>query len=142
MNNNYFNNGYGQYSYQQPNNPYAQNNYQQQMPRPNQSLFVLVNNDAEAQAYIVYPNQTVYLLNLKDLILTIKKADKDGLYEPEKYYLSKESKNDNTGLKTPNFATIDQFNDLQYQINEITQKLAKFKAKNNEPYNLAEESGD
>jgi hypothetical protein len=112
------------------------------MPRPNQSLFVLVNNDAEAQAYIVYPNQTVYLLNLKDLILTIKKADKDGLYEPEKYYLSRESKNDNTDLKTPNFATIDQFNDLQYQINEITQKLAKFKAKNNEPYNLAEESGD
>ncbi len=47
MNNNFYNNGYGQYSYQQPNNLYAQNNYQQQMQRVNQTVFVLVNNDAE-----------------------------------------------------------------------------------------------
>ena len=40
MNNNYFNNGYGNYSYQQPSNPYANQNYQQPMVRPNQSLFV------------------------------------------------------------------------------------------------------
>ena len=111
---NYFNNGYGNYSYQQPQVNY-QPNYQQPQPiRAMQSLFVLVNNDAEAQAYIVQPNQTVYLLNLKDLILTIKKADKDGMYEPEKYFLSKEKvENVNSDVK---FATEEQFLNLQNNI--------------------------
>lgn len=119
MNNNYYNNGYGNYSYQQPQVNY-QPNYQQPQPiRVMQSLFVIVNNDAEAQAYIVQPNQTVYLLNLKDLILTIKKADKDGMYEPEKYFLSKEKvENVNSDVK---FATEEQFLNLQSQINSIFQ---------------------
>lgn len=142
MNNNYYNNGYGNYSYQQPTNPYANQNYQQPMQRPNQSLFVLVNNDAEAQAYIVQPNQTVYLLNLKELILTIKKADLNGFYEPEKYYLSKESQNQNTGLKTSNFATLEQVNNLQLQISQLTQKLSQFTPVSNNAYNPQEESGD
>lgn len=121
MNNNYYNNGYGNFSYQQPTNPYANQNYQQPMVRPNQSLFVLVNNDAEAQAYIVQPNQTVYLLNLKDLILIIKKADKDGMYEPEKYFLSKDQEENDGGNNK--FVTEEQFLKLQNQVNSIFQIL-------------------
>lgn len=118
---NYYNNGYGNYSYQQPQVNYQQPYQQPQPVRPVQSLFVLVSNDAEAQAYIAQPNQTVYLLNLKDLILTIKKADKDGLYEPEKYFLSKEANGvAKDGIK---FATEEQFNNLQNQVNSIFQIL-------------------
>lgn len=142
MNNNYYNNGYGNYSYQQPTNPYANQNYQQPMQRPTQSLFVLVSNDAEAQAYIVQPNQTVYLLNLKEQKLTIKKADQNGFYEPIKYSLVDESQNQNTGLKTSNFATLEQVNNLQLQINQITQKLSQFTPVSNNAYNPQEESGD
>ena len=139
MNNNYYNNGYGNYSYQQPSNPYANQNYQQPIQRPNQSLFVLVNNDAEAQAYIVQPNQTVYLLNLKELKLTIKKADQSGFYEPIKYSLVDESKNQNTGSNSSNFATLEHINGLQMQINELVQKFNDFKPV---VYDIHQESGD
>lgn len=142
MNNNYYNNGYGNYSYQQPTNPYANQNYQQPMQRPNQSLFVLVSNDAEAQAYIVQPNQTVYLLNLKEQKLTIKKADQSGFYEPIKYLLVDENQNQNTGSKTSNFATLEQVNNLQLQINQLTQKLSQITPVTNNAYNPQEESGD
>lgn len=118
---NYYNNGYGNYSYQQPQVNYQQPYQQQQPIRQIQSLFVLVSNDAEAQAYIAQPNQTVYLLNLKDLILTIKKADKDGMYEPEKYFLSKDKKEMiNSDVK---YATEEQIIKVQNQINSIFQIL-------------------
>ena len=85
------------------------------------SLFVLVSNDAEAQAYIAQPNQTVYLLNLKEGILTIKKADKEGLYEPEKYYLSKDKKD--MASSDVEYVSMEQFTSLQNQINSIFQIL-------------------
>ena len=118
---NYNGYGYNSYPYQQNPNP-----YQQQMQRQNQSLFVLVNNDAEAQAYIVYPNQTVYLYNAKDLTLTIKKANAEGRYEPEKYYLTKEKSEDKTETK---YATLEHVNNLQGQINTIVQAINNLTAK-------------
>jgi hypothetical protein len=118
---NYYNNGYGSYPYQQPQVNYQQPYQQPQPTRLTQSLFVLVNNDAEAQAYIVQPNQTVYLLNLKDLILTIKKADKDGMYEPEKYFLNKEK--DEKSEQEPKYVTVEQFTNLQSQINSLFQMV-------------------
>ena len=118
---NYYNNGYGNYSYQQPQVNYQQPYQPSQPIRPMQSLFVLVSNDAEAQAYIAQPNQTVYLLNLKEGILTIKKADKEGLYEPEKYYLSKDKKD--MASSDVEYVSMEQFTSLQNQINSIFQIL-------------------
>ena len=129
---NYYNNGYGNYSYQQPQVNYQQPYQQPQPIRPMQSLFVLVSNDAEAQAYIAQPNQTVYLLNLKDGILTIKKADKEGLYEPEKYYLSKDKKD--MASSDVQYVSMEQFTSLQNQVNSIFQILNN-KNSNSQPKN-------
>lgn len=129
---NYYNNGYGNYSYQQPQVNYQQPYQQPQPIRPMQSLFVLVSNDAEAQAYIAQPNQTVYLLNLKEGILTIKKADKEGFYEPEKYYLNKEKKD--MASSDVEYVSMEQFNSLQNQVNSLFQILNN-KNQNSQPKN-------
>lgn len=122
---NYNGYGYNAYPYQQQNS----NPYQQQMQRQNQSLFVLVNNDAEAQAYIVYPNQTVYLYNAKDLTLTIKRANAEGRYEPEKYYLTKENPTSTADKSNEEYVNIKHFLKLQSQVNSIADAVLDLKAK-------------
>jgi hypothetical protein len=78
--------------------------------RQNTISFVLVNSEAEAQAYIAYPGQTVYLLDYNNKKLTIKKSDVQGVTSQEDFILSKNEQ------IAPEYVTKAEFEELQKQI--------------------------
>lgn len=84
--------------------------YPYQPQRQSNISFVLVNSEAEAQAYIAYPGQTVYLLDYNNKKLTIKKSDVQGITSQEDFILSK---NEQT---VPEYVTKAEFEELQKQI--------------------------
>jgi hypothetical protein len=90
--------------------------YPYQPQRQTNISFVLVNSEAEAQAYIAYPGQTVYLLDYNNKKLTIKKSDVQGITSQEDFVLS-ESKH-----VTPEYVTKAEFAELQKQINSLVNK--------------------
>ena len=90
--------------------------YPYQPQRQTNISFVLVNSEAEAQAYIAYPGQTVYLLDYNNKKLTIKKSDVQGITSQEDFSLS-ESKRTST-----EYVTKAEFEELQKQINSLVNK--------------------
>lgn len=107
----YYNNPYNNYGYQ---------NYQNYAPQPKlntNSIFAFVNGVEEARAFIVSPNQTVYLLDNNSSHLFIKKADMQGRYLMEDYILTK-AEQENT-----DFVKKSDFESLQQQILALTQAV-------------------
>lgn len=102
------------------NNPYQNYGYQNYTPQPKMSsnaLFAFVNGVEEARAFIVSPNQIVYLLDNNSSHLFIKKADMQGRYLMEDYILTK-AEQENT-----DFVKKSDFDALQQQILSLTQAV-------------------
>lgn len=119
-NNNYSYNAYAQ-SYQ-PMQQAVQPTQQVQQTSNNTQFFplTLVNTEDDIKAYIVAPNNMIFLYADKLNKLTIKRADNMGRYSYETFMLSKESepsKNDG------NYALKSDLIKLEEQIKELKEKL-------------------
>lgn len=131
MNYNY--NQYGQYPY-----AYAQQQpaYQPQPQQQTQYIpLTFVSGIEGAKAFIVAPNQTVYLRDSDSETLFVKTADVQGRYTLKVYNLIP-IEEAQRGQKT-NFATIDALNslksDFEEKMNKISAELEKLNGgKNNE----------
>ena len=98
-------------------NPY-QTNYTSYQPKPSETIFSKVNNLDEINTFIVYPNQTAYLLFEGANRLYIKKAGQDGKYIYDDFILIKAEQ------ENSNYVTKKEFSELQNQLQMISQTLA------------------
>ena len=120
-NNPYFN-PYQQYPYTQPT--------QQQTPMTNYLQLTFINGIEGAKAFIVAPNQTIYLKDSDSNILYEKKADAQGRYTLTAFELKPVEINTPTAPTQPTaYATTSDLNALKSifmeQMNIITRKLEK-----------------
>ena len=120
-NNPYFN-PYQQYPYTQPT--------QQQTPMTNYLQLTFINGIEGAKAFIVAPNQTIYLKDSDSNILYEKKADAQGRYTLTAFELKPVEINTPTAPTQPTaYATTSDLNALKSffteQVNIITSKLEK-----------------
>lgn len=121
-NNPYFN-PYQQYPYTQPT--------QQQTPMTNYLQLTFINGIEGAKAFIVAPNQTIYLKDSDSNILYEKKADAQGRYTLTAFELKPIEMNTPTSAPTQPtaYATTNDLNALKStfmeQMNIITSKLEK-----------------
>ena len=120
-NNPYFN-PYQQYPYTQPT--------QQQTPMTNYLQLTFINGIEGAKAFIVAPNQTIYLKDSDSNILYEKKADAQGRYTLTAFELKPVEINTPTAPTQPTaYATTSDLNALKSifmeQMNIITSKLEK-----------------
>ena len=120
-NNPYFN-PYQQYPYTQPT--------QQQTPMTNYLQLTFINGIEGAKAFIVAPNQTIYLKDSDSNILYEKKADAQGRYTLTAFELKLVEINTPTAPSQPTaYATTSDLNALKSifmeQMNIITSKLEK-----------------
>lgn len=120
-NNPYFN-PYQQYPYTQPT--------QQQTPMTNYLQLTFINGIEGAKAFIVAPNQTIYLKDSDSNILYEKKADAQGRYTLTAFELKQIEMNTPTAPTQPTaYATTNDLNALKStfmeQMNIITSKLEK-----------------
>ena len=76
-------NYYNPYTYQQP-----YNNYQQSQPQTTYHPLTFVSGLVGAQAFIVSPGQTVYLMDSQNKMLYIKAADNQGRYTLQSFALT------------------------------------------------------
>lgn len=140
MNYNYNYNQYGQYpynytQYQQPQ-PQMQIQQPQQMQQQTQYIpLTFVSGIEGAKAFIVAPNQTVYLRDSDTETLFIKTADNQGRYTLKTYNLTPTD-----GVTKPSnveFATMEALNavkrDFEERMNKISLEMEKIiGGKNNE----------
>ena len=119
-NNPYFN-PYQQYPYTQPT--------QQQTPMTNYLQLTFINGIEGAKAFIVAPNQTIYLKDSDSNILYEKKADAQGRYTLTAFELKPVEINTPTAPVKTEYATTNDLNALKSffteQVNIITSKLEK-----------------
>lgn len=119
-NNPYFN-PYQQYPYTQPT--------QQQTPMTNYLQLTFINGIEGAKAFIVAPNQTIYLKDSDSNILYEKKADAQGRYTLTAFELKPVEINTPTAPVKTEYATTSDLNALKSffteQVNIITSKLEK-----------------
>ena len=119
-NNPYFN-PYQQYPYTQPT--------QQQTPMTNYLQLTFINGIEGAKAFIVAPNQTIYLKDSDSNILYEKKADAQGRYTLTAFELKPVEINTPTAPVKTEYATTSDLNALKSifmeQMNIITSKLEK-----------------
>lgn len=118
---------YNNYPYGMPYQPF---NNQQQVNQPQQQQIpfmplTFTSGLVGAKAYIVAPNQTVFLKDsdTNSNLLFEKSADSYGRYTLKAYEL-KEVDIDNIGKEKPvmpekNYATLEQFEEFKNQINEL-----------------------
>lgn len=141
MNYNYNYNQYAQYpynytQYQQPQQPIQQP--QMQMHSQQQTQYIpltFVSGIEGAKAFIVAPNQTVYLRDSDTETLFIKTADSQGRYTLKTYNLTPTD-----GINKSNnieFATVEALNgvkrDFEERMNKISLEIEKLiGGKNNE----------
>lgn len=105
-NNPYFN-PYQQY-------PYTQQQYQQQnAPMTNYLQLTFINGIEGAKAFIVAPNQTIYLKDSDSNILYEKKADAQGRYTLTAFELKPVEINTPTATPTTTYATTSDLNALK-----------------------------
>lgn len=101
---NYQNQNYG--GYQQPT---YQNNYNYTQPQTIYQPLAFVNGIEGAKAFIVNPNQTIYLMDSDSNTLFIKSADMQGKYTLKAFRLtSNEVNNVNNNIPT-DYVTKDDF---------------------------------
>lgn len=140
--------GYGyQPNYVQPN--YVQRNYAPQPPQmpqnqsqafpPMQNTPIPENpiqdikfvNRAQAEAYIVFPNTKVMLIDIENNVVYIKTADNMGQTQTT-YFKFEQTNADGTPLKAEapvskvnldNFVTIEEFTELKEKFNQMQKRL-------------------
>lgn len=181
MSYNNYNNPYAQYPYSanyggyQPQAQYPQNyNYQQQVPQAqypqnvqaqqqvqtNYLPLTFVNGIEGAKAFIVSPNQVIYLKDSDSDILFEKKADNQGKYELNAFRLTKIDIN-NVGKDTnanpistdrfimkedlKGYATLDDFSKLEVKfdnaLDRISRQIDRLNNRNSNP-NVNKEKKD
>ena len=136
--NNPYYNPYQQYPYTQGNNnmqyqqAYQQPQVQMQQQQTNYLPLTFVNGIEGAKAFIVNPNQVIYLKDSDSNLLFEKKADSQGKYTITAFELKQVdySRPVQKPVETPvNYATIDDLTKLQVRlenmINEIKSKEIK-----------------
>ena len=104
-NNPYFN-PYQQY-------PYTQPTQQQNAPMTNYLQLTFINGIEGAKAFIVAPNQTIYLKDSDSNILYEKKADAQGRYTLTAFELKPVEINTPTATPTTTYATTSDLNALK-----------------------------
>ena len=119
-NNPYFN-PYQQYPYTQPT--------QQQTPMTNYLQLTFINGIEGAKAFIVAPNQTIYLKDSDSNILYEKKADAQGRYTLTAFELKPVEINTPTAPVKSEYATTSDLNALKSifieQMNTLSSKIEK-----------------
>ena len=119
-NNPYFN-PYQQYPYTQPT--------QQQTPMTNYLQLTFINGIEGAKAFIVAPNQTIYLKDSDSNILYEKKADAQGRYTLTAFELKPVEINTPQATPTNTYATTNDLNALKSvfmeQMSVISSQLEK-----------------
>lgn len=126
-NNPYFN-PYQQYPYTQPT--------QQQTPMTNYLQLTFINGIEGAKAFIVAPNQTIYLKDSDSNILYEKKADAQGRYTLTAFELKPVEINTPTAPIKTEYATTSDLNALKSffteQVNILSSEIKKaVKTQNN-----------
>lgn len=126
-NNPYFN-PYQQYPYTQPT--------QQQTPMTNYLQLTFINGIEGAKAFIVAPNQTIYLKDSDSNILYEKKADAQGRYTLTAFELKPVEINTPTAPVKSEYATTSDLNALKSffteQVNILSSEIKKaVKTQNN-----------
>lgn len=105
----------GYYPYQYPQ--------AQPQPQPQASSGVIwVQGEAGAKSYLVAPNNTVYLWDSESQTIYVKSADASGM--PSIKVLDYKVRNTAPELKTSNFVTRDELNDIIKQIDELKKGVA------------------
>lgn len=105
-------------------NPYNQYPYSQPQPQPQQTNYLpltFVSGIEGAKAFIVAPNQVVYLKDSDSNILYEKRADAQGRYSLVAY----EMKQVNDSKPTSDYATTSDLNALKSLLNEKIDILSK-----------------
>ena len=119
-NNPYFN-PYQQYPYTQPT--------QQQTPMTNYLQLTFINGIEGAKAFIVAPNQTIYLKDSDSNILYEKKADAQGRYTLTAFELKPIEINTPTAPVKTEYATTSDLNALKSffteQVNILSSEIKK-----------------
>lgn len=112
--------------------PYTQQQYQQpqQQMQTNYLQLTFINGIEGAKAFIVAPNQTIYLKDSDSNILYEKKADAQGRYTLTAFELKQIDINNQTNNAQPTtYATTNDLNALKTafseQMNIITNQLEK-----------------
>lgn len=108
-------NSYNPYGYSQP--------YTQPQPQSAQTIYhplTFVSGLVGAQAFIVSPGQTVYLLDMQGKALYIKSADNQGRYSLQSYRL-----NDDVSPKYNDQMTMESFNARLTKLEEMINNGAK-----------------
>ena len=139
--NNPYYNPYQQYPYTQ----YQQQNYQQQQVQPqmqqqqpqqtNYLPLTFVNGIEGAKAFIVNPNQVIYLKDSDSNLLFEKKADAQGKYTITAFELKQidYSRPVQKPVETPvNYATIDDLTKLQVRLENMINELKSKEIKQDE----------
>lgn len=105
----YINNNYG---YQQPT---YQPTYQPQYQQPQQSYIPLtfVSGIEGAKAFIVAPNQVVFLKDSDSDLIFQKKADAQGKYEMKAFHMIEVTDGNNTVINPSNSITKNDLNALE-----------------------------
>ena len=120
-NNPYFN-PYQQY-------PYTQPTQQQNAPMTNYLQLTFINGIEGAKAFIVAPNQTIYLKDSDSNILYEKKADAQGRYTLTAFELKPVEINTPTAPIKTEYATTSDLNALKSifieQMNTLSSKIEK-----------------
>lgn len=105
----YINNNYG---YQQPTyQPQYQNQYQQ--PQQNYIPLTFVSGIEGAKAFIVAPNQVVFLKDSDSDLIFQKKADAQGKYEMKAFHMTEVTDGNNTVTNSSNYITKNDLNALE-----------------------------
>ena len=122
MNYNYNYNQYAQYPYNYTQYQQPQPQMQMQQPQTQYIPLTFVSGIEGAKAFIVAPNQTVYLRDSDTETLFIKTADAQGRYTLKTYNLTP---TDGT-VKPSNieFATIEALNAVKHDFEERLNKLS------------------
>lgn len=104
-------NYYNPYGYQQP--------YQQaQQPQTTYHPLTFVSGLVGAQAFIVSPGQTVYLMDMQDKMLYIKMADNQGRYSLQSFSLV-----DNTAKPSTNYITSRDLEGIHTRISRLEEMM-------------------
>lgn len=109
--------------------PYIPNYQQPQpQPQPQQSNIVWVQGEAGAKSYLVAPNTSVQLWDSESQTIYIKSADASGIPSIKiiDYTFRDNTPVRGAEVKSESFATLDDINMLQEEINVLKSKLERF----------------
>lgn len=122
MNYNYNYNQYGQYPYNYTQYQQPQPQMQMQQPQTQYIPLTFVSGIEGAKAFIVAPNQTVYLRDSDTETLFIKTADNQGRYTLKTYNLTPTD----GAVKQNNveFVTTSELNALKHDFEERMNKMS------------------